>query len=461
MNVLWLRNDLRLHDHAGFQRAQADGRPLAVVYILPQHWLEEDSHGLNRLSLPKARFLRACLIDLHRALYLQNIQLHILYGNPVELLQRWHQQQPFTLLTHVAQAPEEQHWLQQIQAAAIECVTYDTQTLFSSDEAATLIQPFPATFNRFRRMLERQSALTIAKPTPPVILTAHSQEVPFITSAPWPNDFHPYRGSAGIQATGGEQNGLVWLNRYLWQDRGIAHYKATRNQLLGTHYASQFSPYLAWGCLSVRQVWYEIVRYEQQFGADEHSEWLRMELLWREFFHWSMRTHGDRLFQFRGLLEHSPTIRPHHSGYWHAWCSAETGMPMIDAGLLELQKTGFLSNRLRQILASYFVHELGMDWRLGARYFEQQLIDFDVASNWGNWAYLAGVGHDPRGQQGEGRYFNINKQLQQYDPELRHIQAWLAIGQGVTLEQVQRHQDGSTPLSSYPTPIHLLNAARA
>lgn len=460
MNVLWLRNDLRLHDHLGFQRAQAAACPLAVVFILPQNWLAEDDDGLTRLSLPKARFLRACLIDLHRALYLQNIQLHILYGDPVELLQRWHEQQPFTLLTHSAQAPEEQHWLTQLQQANIECITYDNQTLLSKAEISPIIEPFPITFNRFRRAFERDVMPRIEKPTAPVILTQQSQDVPFITSAPWPNDFHPYRGSAGIQATGGEQHGLDWLNRYVWQDRGIAHYKMTRNQLLGTHYASHLSPYLAWGCLSVRQVWYEIGRYQQQFGADEHSEWLRMELLWREFFHWSMRHHGERLFQFRGLLDRTPAPRQHNSGYWQAWCTAETGMPMIDAGLLELQHTGFLSNRLRQILASYFVHELGLDWRLGARYFEQQLIDFDVASNWGNWAYLAGVGHDPRSQNGEGRYFNINKQLQQYDPELQHIQTWLPQCQHATLDDIQRHQCGSQPLPYYPSPIHLASSSR-
>ncbi|MBE0482365.1 MAG: DASH family cryptochrome [Bacterioplanes sp.] len=460
MNVLWLRNDLRLHDHPGFQRAQADACPLSVVYILPQHWLEKDEHGLNRLSLPKARFLRACLIDLHRALYLQNIQLHILYGDPVELLQRWHRQHAFTLLTHSAQAPEERQWLAQLQQAHIECVTYDTQTLLNHTDIAPILEPFPATFNRFRRAFERDVIQHIQKPTAPVVLTQHSQDVPFITSAPWPNDFHPYRGGAGIQATGGEQNGLSWLNRYLWQDRGIAHYKTTRNQLLGTHYASQLSPYLAWGCLSVRQVWYEIVRYEQQFGMDEHSEWLRMELLWREFFHWSMRHHADRLFQYQGLLDHTPPVRQHNSGYWQAWCTAETGMPMIDAGLLELQHTGFLSNRLRQILASYFVHELGLDWRLGARYFEQQLIDFDVASNWGNWAYLAGVGHDPRSQNGEGRYFNINKQLQQYDPDVRHIHTWLTKCQYATLDDIQRHQAGGSELADYPSPIHLATSNR-
>ena len=86
----------------------------------------------------------------------------------------------------------------------------------------------------------------------------------------------------------------------------------------------------------------------------------------------------------------------------------------------ELNNTGFMSNRGRQIVASCLVNELGLDWRCGAAYFEQQLIDYDVASNWANWQYIAGVGADPRG----GRHFNIDKQTALYDPEQKFIQKW-------------------------------------
>ena len=87
----------------------------------------------------------------------------------------------------------------------------------------------------------------------------------------------------------------------------------------------------------------------------------------------------------------------------------------------ELQLTGFMSNRSRQNVASHFVHELGMDWRIGAQYFEALLVDYDVYSNWGNWAYVAGVGNDPR----ENRRFNIAHQAQTYDPEGAYQKLWL------------------------------------
>ena len=86
----------------------------------------------------------------------------------------------------------------------------------------------------------------------------------------------------------------------------------------------------------------------------------------------------------------------------------------------QLNETGYMSNRGRQIVASYFIYELNLDWRFGAAYFEQQLLDYDVAANWGNWQYIAGVGADPRG----GRQFNIEKQTRQYDPEGEFIRRW-------------------------------------
>jgi deoxyribodipyrimidine photo-lyase len=86
----------------------------------------------------------------------------------------------------------------------------------------------------------------------------------------------------------------------------------------------------------------------------------------------------------------------------------------------ELKATGWMSNRMRQIVASYFIYDLDQDWRVGAAYFESQLIDYDVSSNWGNWAYIAGVGNDPRA----GRKFNLEKQEEQYDKEKRYQNLW-------------------------------------
>jgi len=103
-----------------------------------------------------------------------------------------------------------------------------------------------------------------------------------------------------------------------------------------------------------------------------------------------------------------------------AWCEGNTSYPLVNAAMNQLRETGYISNRSRQLVASCFINELELDWRYGAAWFEQQLIDYDVASNYGNWQYLAGVGADPRGL----RRFNLDKQAQQYDPNGTFVDRW-------------------------------------
>lgn len=453
INLVWLRNDLRLHDQPIFNTlaAQSNGPGLAVAFILPAYWQQPDRQGQTRLGLAKTRFLRASLIDLQRSLYDQNIRLNLLYGEPVELLRRWYAQQPFHLHTACAQAPEEAAWLEQI-ATFAPLSTYTTHTLFSAGQLAPLLNDadWPASYSAFSRWLDKHQRLAdIATPLPPSLLRADPYEAPFRAAVQWPDhqlhQMPPWCGRVPVNTFhGGEDAGVRHLSRYLWRDNAIRHYKDSRNQLGGPGFASQLSPWLAWGALSVRKVWAEIVRWETNNQDHEHSGWLKKELLWREYFHWTLRIKGSALFQ-------NPAPAAFDQQRWQAWCEARTGYPVIDAGLRELIHTGYSANRMRQWLASFFIHQLGLDWRLGARFFEQHLIDADVASNWGNWAYIAGCGQDPRG----GRCFNLNKQLELYDPHLTHLQQWLPELSSVTLSQVQQHQSAGPTLSLWPAPLSL------
>ena len=239
------------------------------------------------------------------------------------------------------------------------------------------------------------------------------------------SDLHRPVTRAYFDLPGGEEQAVAWMEEYLYARRAVDHYKDTRNFLVGPDYSSRFSAYLATGCLSVRLLWQAIEGYEDRFGASEHSGWLKFELLWREYFHWAMRAHGRQLFSYRGLSSRLPlrhgTLSVSQTNYWQCWCSATTGLPFIDACLRELKATGYLSNRGRQILASFLIYDMNCDWRWGAEFFQHYLVDDDVACNWGNWAYIAGAGLDPRG----GRRFNIIKQLRQYDPYFEQINQWL------------------------------------
>ena len=189
---------------------------------------------------------------------------------------------------------------------------------------------------------------------------------------------------------GGEPEALARLASYVWEQDRLRTYKDTRNGMLNVDDSSKLSPWLAMGCLSPRRVWTEVQRYERERMRNDSTYWLVFELLWRDYFRFVAAREGDAIF--------SP-----------------------DASMRELALSGFTSNRARQNVASFLTKNLGIDWRAGAEWFESLLIDYDVASNWGNWTYAAGVGNDARGF----RFFNLHKQALDYDPAGAFVRHWL------------------------------------
>jgi len=166
-----------------------------------------------------------------------------------------------------------------------------------------------------------------------------------------------------------------------------------------------------------------VQRYQEIHGADEGSEWMKQELLWREFFLWSEQRHGAA-FHAPGGIQNRPPDWVADRERFVRWTRADSGHPLIDAQLNELLATGYLSNRGRQWVASHFVNELRLPWIWGARFFEWALIDAHPAVNTGNWAYLAGVGSDPRSFGGSPRRFDLERQVRLYDPEQTHRRRW-------------------------------------
>ena len=209
------------------------------------------------------------------------------------------------------------------------------------------------------------------------------------------------------------------MREYLFVSHGIARYKETRNALDDPLASSRLSPWLANGCLSVREVTGMIDEYEQSETRNDSTYWLWFELLWREYFYWYAMKHGRRLFLRDGVQQQSRDTAFHRPDF-ESWCRGTTPYPLVNAAMNQLRLTGYISNRARQLVASCLVNELAQDWRYGAAWFEQQLVDYDVASNYGNWQYLAGVGADPRGL----RQFNLDKQVSQYDPEGHFVARW-------------------------------------
>ena len=295
---------------------------------------------------------------------------------------------------------------------------------------------FPQVFSQFRRGLTRSPA----PPLPPPDLTGLGGGLDGWPTA-WlqPPAGLPPQPSGGQDSRsafpfrGDEPTALARLEHYLFGSDGLRTYKSSRNGLVGTEFSGKFSPFLAVGSLSVRRIREEVLRYQALHGDDEGSEAMQQELLWREFFLWSEERHGAAFHAPGGIQGRAPAWVADRERF-RRWTLADAGHPLIDAQLRELLATGYLSNRGRQWVASHFVNELQLPWTWGARFFEWALIDAHPALNTGNWAYLAGVGSDPRSFGGPPRRFDLERQQRLYDPQGSHITLWGA-GAGAALGQ--------------------------
>lgn len=203
---------------------------------------------------------------------------------------------------------------------------------------------------------------------------------------------------------------------YLATDRASSYFE-TRNALTGENFSTRLSESLNLGQLTPQMIVQLVNEYEQKNGSNKSTYWIKFEILWREYFYWLYNHHGVDFFRSEGLHGGDFKLPPLSvSDYLEQMNSHE----LITAMNRELIETGYLSNRSRQIYVSYLVHHTELDWRYGAWFFQHHLKDYDVYSNWGNWLYGSGYGTDSRGP----RYFKIDKQLKQYDPQGLYLKMW-------------------------------------
>ena len=424
--LVWLTTDLRLRDNETLARAMEHAEQIIPVICLAPADLAQTPFGFPKMGYFRIRFFFEALRDLDQQLRVLGSGLILSLDSPEKAIPSLAKAYQADYVYTKEQVGFEELLVQaqirkSLREIAVALETVPNSTLYHPEDLPFALSDLPDIFTQFRLALEKNSKVRpcldapkhINSPEiPPLQIPRYSdvglQEIPLD-----PRNSFPFEG--------GERAGLARLKDYLFGKRAALTYKETRNGLLGTDYSTKFSAYLACGCISARDIFWTLKHFEAQAEANESTYWIVFELLWRDYFWFLMKKRPQAYFLQTGLMGSKSQLHGLDPGLLTAWIQGKTGQAFIDANMRELAQTGFMSNRGRQNVASYFCHTLRQDWRYGAAYFESQLVDYDVASNWGNWAYVAGVGNDPR----PDRRFNIEKQAALYDPNQTYQNLWL------------------------------------
>ncbi|MEM6688269.1 MAG: DASH family cryptochrome [Planctomycetota bacterium] len=426
-SLVWFRNDLRLDDNPALQAAIEGGDTVVCVYVLSPRTFGETSFGFPRIGKFRLRFLKESLENLDANLRRVGSRLRVVRGLVEEMIPKIASSVGAEVVHCQSEyGSEERSAVKRLRKRLNEDgrkLRVDSpSTMIAPDDLPFEIAELPQTFSKFRGKVEKRSDVRqpidaprsikdFPRPIDGELAIEQCKELDYATIEE--------DSRAVMRFIGGEDAARERINEYLWEGDHLRQYKQTRNGMMGADYSSKFSAWLALGCISPRRVHAEVRRYENERVKNDDTYWMIFELLWRDFFAFTVARFGRTVFQIGGLRgERYPWKRD--TEQFEAWREGRTGYPLIDANMRELAATGFMSNRGRQNVASFLTKNLGIDWRMGAEWFESLLLDYDACSNYGNWNYTAGVGNDARGF----RWFNTIKQSNDYDPDGDYVKHW-------------------------------------
>lgn len=418
--IYCFRDDLRLLDNPALLAACQQADRLLPVWLAPPP--TRSGWGFARVGERRRAFRASAAVGLDVALRRLGSRLIVRQGTMAQTLPQLAEAvNAEAVYCEEMATPEEVDELEALRSRGLVVHSHWQSTLFAPDTLPWQVQDLPDVFTVFRQQIERCAlapilprAVDALPPLPEAARDIGSLALESPNVQADPRSSFPFPHPAYL---GAEEAALAHLDQYLM--RNLPHrYKATRNGLHGVDYSSKFSPWLACGALSARHLVRRLREFEAEQGASEGSYWLWFELLWRDYFKLLQLKYGKRLYRAGGLP--GKAAPRHDEQAFQRWRSGATGQPLVDAGMRELAATGYLGNRMRQIVAGYLIHDLQCDWRAGAAWFESALIDYDCSLNHGNWLYIAGLGTDPRG----GRRFNLEKQAAEHDADGSYRMLW-------------------------------------
>jgi len=422
--LVWFNKNLRSQDNEALFRACKNHDNVISVYFLDPRGFEVTNYGFKKTAVFRAQFLLETLKDLKEQLKKLNITLLIFNKTPESYITFLCEKYNIdTIYAQKEWTDEEDKIICKVKNTIPKEVTFNEyydQFLFHPDDIKMSISDIPKIFTQFRKYLEKYIPIrevnhTIPKETSNLL--KEKTQIPSLTALGY--DSFKINQNSAFPFLGGENEAFKRIDHYFFNTKKLARYKKTRNGLVGTDYSSKLSSWLANGSISAKQIYSKVKEFEKIHLKNDSTYWLVFELIWRDFFKYISLKHHNYIFKIEGILNKNYDWKNDDKTI-QQWIHGETKEPFVNANMIELKKTGWMSNRGRQNVASYFAKELHIDWRIGAAYFESTLIDYDVHSNYGNWMYAAGVGNDPR-----DRKFNIQLQSEKYDANKEFRNLWL------------------------------------
>jgi deoxyribodipyrimidine photo-lyase len=450
--LVWFTRDLRVHDHPALRAALDTGEPIVPVFCFDDR-LIRGRHS----SGPRTQFMLESLADLDERL---DGRLVFRHGRPEREFPALAREAKATRLHFSADSGpfarrRIERVLRAMREAGVECLGHAGlhavddlgEIRTQAGDPYTVFSPFHRTWLAAPRRDVVAGARSLGMPPPPHI---RKGRLPTLAELGLEQEVaEPLRG--------GETAGRERLSRFL--RAGIRRY-TDNHDTLGADKTSRLSAYLHFGCLSAREI-------EERLPSGAGAEAFRRQLCWRDFYHHVLLHHPRNArseFQdrYRGSISWSYAKRR-----FEAWCDGRTGFPLVDAGMRQLRREGWMHNRARLVVGSFLTKDLGIDWRWGERWFMRLLIDGDEANNNGNWQWIASVGVDS--QPFYRRMYNPARHQERFDPRGQYVRRYLPELQGVPDDYLREPQTmpvevqrecGCVIGADYPEPIVDRRAAR-
>ncbi|OBX25257.1 deoxyribodipyrimidine photo-lyase [Gelidibacter algens] len=387
IGLVWFKNDLRLHDNEALCQAIATCDVVVCVYAIESSLFTTRHYGFRKADVLRFKFLEQSLMDLQQNLKKINGQLIITIDSALVDVPKLVQEYSITeIFAETEYAFEELQLIDRLKEKLPDIAFnfYWGKTLYHKDDIPFTIADIPLTSKAYRIPTSKQSEPRIPFKSPSKI-NAHlkAKNTPFPSYTIYGFTKEDYDQSTPY-VMGGESAALERLNYYTFQSEHLTAYRWTRNKSLGMDYSSKFSPYLALGCISPREIYKVVKAYELQIKKNQSTWWIIFELVWRDYFTFKGMKFGNSIFGTSGF-KNKTTNFDNNQILFDKWKEGTTGIPFVDAHMRQLNQTGYMSNRGRVNCASFFVKDLNIDWTWGASYFESKLIDYDVSANWMNW----------------------------------------------------------------------------